>query len=186
MDDSSKKHLDESPIIKPQKTVAGGIPAVISSVKMILSETGLAQGTRALLQVNQKLGFDCPGCAWPDPDDRRAMTEFCENGAKAVAEESTLKRVTPEFFSSNSILSLLSQTDYELGKQGRLTHPMVKHKGEGHYHQISWSDAFHLIATHLNALPSPHAATFYTSGRTSNEAAFLYQLFVRMYGTNNS
>ncbi len=172
------------PSVGPIATVAGGIPAVISALRHVYGEMGVARGTRLLLKVNQKEGFDCPGCAWPDPG-HRSMAEFCENGAKAVAEEAMSARVTPEFFRQWSVAELSQQTDHWLGKQGRLTHPMVLREGATHYEPLSWDDAFSLVAEELNALDSPHAASFYTSGRTSNEAAFLYQLFVRQYGTNN-
>ena len=175
----------ESPEISPQKHAAGGVTAVISSLKHILSEMNPVRGTQTLLKVNQTDGFDCPGCAWPDPDRERSMTEFCENGAKAVAEEATTRKVTPEFFALHAIPKLLLQSDYWLGKQGRLTHPMLKRRESSHYEPISWEAAFALIAQELNSLTSPDEATFYTSGRTSNEAAFLYQLLVRMIGTNN-
>ncbi|GAC1336714.1 MAG: FdhF/YdeP family oxidoreductase [Myxococcales bacterium] len=169
----------------PLARVAGGIPAVVQSLKHALGEAGLVRGTRLLLQINQTDGFDCPGCAWPDPDHHRSVTEFCENGAKAVAEEGTSLRVTPEFFRAHSVAALSEQTDHWLGKQGRLTHPMVLRDGATHYEPIEWSEAFQLIARELNGLASPDEAVFYTSGRTSNEAAFLYQLFVRQFGTNN-
>jgi molybdopterin-dependent oxidoreductase alpha subunit len=163
---------------------AGGVPAVVSAMKHAWGEMGPVRGTRALLQVNQTHGFDCPGCAWPDPKHRTSF-EFCENGAKAIAEEATTARVTPEFFRQWSLVDLAAQTDHWLGKQGRLTHPMVLREGASHYTPISWDEAFTLIAGELNALGSPDEACFYTSGRTSNEAAFLYQLFVRQFGTNN-
>jgi len=166
-------------------TVAGGLPAVASSLRHALGEAGPIRGTRLLLQLNQESGFDCPGCAWPDPDHGRTSFEFCENGAKAVAEEGTKERVTPEFFARHSVAELSRQSDFWLGKQGRLTHPMVLKPDATHYQPISWEAAFELIAAELNALASPDEAVFYTSGRTSNEAAFLYQLFVREYGTNN-
>lgn len=165
--------------------VAGGIPAVVNSAKHVFGEMGVVQGTKLMLQINQKGGFDCPGCAWPDPDGHRSITEFCENGAKAVAEEATTKRVTPEFFAKWSVADLAEQSDHWLGKQGRLTHPMLLREGATHYEPIGWDDAFRLIADDLHALASPDEALFYTSGRTSNEAAFLYQLFVRQFGTNN-
>jgi len=164
---------------------SGGLGAVWSSAKHIWRETGLLRGTRTLLKVNQKDGFDCPGCAWPDPDGDRAHAEFCENGAKAVAEEATTRRVTPDFFREWSVADLSQKSDYWLGKQGRLTHPVVLRRGATHYEEIEWDEAFRLIADELNALDSPDEAAFYTSGRTSNEAAFLYQLFVRQFGTNN-
>jgi molybdopterin-dependent oxidoreductase alpha subunit len=165
--------------------VAGGIPAIVSSMKHALGEAGPVRGTRLLLALNQKHGFDCPGCAWPDPDGHRSITEFCENGAKAIAEEGTTKEVGPEFFARHSVRELGERSDFWLGKQGRLTHPMVLLPGASHYQSINWDAAYALIAEHLNALNSPQEAVFYTSGRASNEAAFLYQLFVREYGTNN-
>ncbi len=140
---------------------------------------------KALLKVNKKDGFDCQSCAWPSPDEHRQVAEFCENGAKAIADEGTTKRVTPEFFREHSLEFLREQSDHWLGQQGRLTQPMVKREGATHYEPISWEDAFALVGKELNALPTPDAASFYTSGRTSNEAAFLYQLFVRQFGTNN-
>ncbi|MBA2744334.1 MAG: FdhF/YdeP family oxidoreductase, partial [Chthoniobacterales bacterium] len=136
-------------------------------------------------KVNQKDGFDCQSCAWPSPDHHRQVAEFCENGAKAIADEGTTRRVTPEFFRKHSIAELAQASDYWLGQQGRLTHPMVKRAGATHYDAIAWEDAFRLMAEELNALPTPDAAAFYTSGRTSNEAAFLWQLFARQFGTNN-
>ncbi|HEY6909199.1 MAG TPA: FdhF/YdeP family oxidoreductase [Myxococcales bacterium] len=166
-------------------TVAGGFPAVVSSMRHALGEAGLVRGTRLLLALNQVEGFDCPGCAWPDPDHGRTSFEFCENGAKAVAEEGTKERVTPEFFARHSVAELSKQSDLWLGKQGRLTHPMVLRPGATHYQPLGWDEAFALIGRELNALASPDQAIFYTSGRTSNETAFLYQLFVREFGTNN-
>ena len=171
--------------IKPISEVAGGLPAIVKTAKWAWTEMGVVRGTRTLLLLNQKNGFDCPGCAWPDPDGERSHTEFCENGAKHVADEATTKRVTPEFFEQWSVADLLHQSDYWLNQQGRLTHPMVLRRGSSHYQEINWDEAFALIAEELNALASPDEAIFYTSGRTSNEAAFLYQLFVRQFGTNN-
>ncbi|HEY0546944.1 MAG TPA: FdhF/YdeP family oxidoreductase [Pyrinomonadaceae bacterium] len=171
--------------IVPASKSAGGIPAVLESVKYAWREMGLSRGLKTLLKVNQKDGFDCPGCAWPDPDGERAHAEFCENGAKAVAEEATTRRVTPEFFKEWSVEKLSHKSDFWLGKQGRLTHPMHLREGGAHYEAVSWEQAFQIIAEELNALPTPDEALFYTSGRTSNEAAFLYQLFVRQFGTNN-
>jgi molybdopterin-dependent oxidoreductase alpha subunit len=164
---------------------AGGLPAVFSSLKHTQSEMGMVRTAQTLLRVNQFEGFDCPGCAWPDPDDHRSAAEFCENGAKAVAEEATTRRITPAFFREWSVEALAEQTDHWLGKQGRLTEPMLLRRGGHHYEPISWEDAFRLIGEELNALGSPDEAIFYTSGRTSNEAAFLYQLFIRQFGTNN-
>ena len=165
--------------------VAGGIPAIVQTVKHAWREMGARRSLKTLLAVNQKDGFDCPGCAWPEPDGERSHAEFCENGAKAVAEEATTKRVTPEFFRQWSITELSKQSDFWLGKQGRLTHPMLLKRGGTNYEPLSWDEAFALISAELNALDSPDEAIFYTSGRTSNEAAFLYQLFVRQFGTNN-
>jgi len=168
------------------KAVAAGLPAVVSSIRHVFGEMGLARGVNALLRLNQKDGYDCPGCAWPDPDDERSgIAEYCENGAKAVAEEATTKVLTPEFFAQNSVASLAELDDFEIGKKGRIAQPMYLPPGATHYQPIEWAAAFELIARHLNGLASPDEAVFYTSGRTSNEAAFLYQLFVREFGTNN-
>ncbi len=130
-------------------------------------------------------GFDCQSCAWPSPDKKRKLFEFCENGAKAVSDESTKKRITPEFFARHSIVELAAQSDYWLNQQGRLTSPMVRHPNATHYEPIAWSEAFALIAEELNQLESPDQACFYTSGKTTNEPAFLLQLFARQFGTNN-
>ena len=171
---------------KAPKKVAAGIPAVVSSAKHIFSEMGVSRGLKALANLNQKDGIDCPGCAWPDPDDERSgFAEYCENGAKAIAEEATTKKLTPKFFAENSVTTLSKLSDYEIGKKGRIAQPMYLPKGVNNYQEISWKDAFELTAKHLNGLQSPDEAIFYTSGRTSNEAAFLYQLFVREFGTNN-
>jgi molybdopterin-dependent oxidoreductase alpha subunit len=168
------------------KKTAAGIPAVLSSFKHVFSETGITRGLKALAHLNQKGGFDCPSCAWPDPDDERSgIAEYCENGAKAIAEEATAKKVTAEFFAQHSVAELATLSDYEIGKKGRIAQPVYLPEGATHYQPISWEDAFSHIARTLNALSSPDEAIFYTSGRTSNEAAFLYQLFVREYGTNN-
>jgi len=163
-----------------------GIKAILSALTHVKIEVGIVKGISLLKNLNQKNGFDCPGCAWPDPDEKRAfLAEYCENGAKAVAEEATKNKVTPLFFATNSIQELSELSDYEIGKSGRITHPMYLPEGKNNYEEISWSKAFHLIAEELNTLNSPDEAIFYTSGRTSNEAAFLYQLFVRQFGTNN-
>src|SRR5687767_4025237 len=164
---------------------AGGVPAIIATLKTISSEMGLVRGARTLLKINQLDGVDCPGCAWPEPDRERSRFEFCENGAKHVADEATTKRVTPEFFQQWSVADLASQSDQWLGAQGRITHPMLLRRGATHYEPVSWDAAFELLAGELNSLNYPDQAIFYTSGRTSNEAAFLYQLFVRQFGTNN-
>lgn len=165
--------------------VAAGLPAIYQTLRFAVKEAGLLRGTAALLKVNQKTGFDCQSCAWPSPDHHRNMAEFCENGAKAVVDEATMLKLTPEFFRQHSIADLQKRSDFWLGQQGRITQPMVKRAGASHYEPIAWDDAFRLMAHELNSLPSPDAAAFYTSGRTSNEAAFLYQLFVRQFGTNN-
>ncbi len=167
------------------KDYAGGIPAVMSVAQHSLGEMGVVRSTLTLRQVNQKGGFDCMSCEWADPDDDRNLIEFCENGAKAVAFEATTRRVTPEFFQKWSIAELSYKSDYWLGKQGRITHPMVLRRGSTHYEPISWDEAFAMTAAELNKLDSKDEAIFYTSGRASNEAAFLYQLFVRQFGTNN-
>ena len=168
------------------KTVAAGIPAVIFTMQEVIGKAGFARGMKALWQLNKKGGFDCPSCAWPDPDDERSgVAEYCENGARAVAEEATAKKVTASFFAENSVSELAALSDFEIGSKGRIAEPMFLPKGASHYQPISWENAFQKIAHSLNQLASPDEAIFYTSGRTSNEAAFLYQLFVREYGTNN-
>tara|TARA_R110001632_G_scaffold229875_1_gene366682 strand:- start:1985 stop:4279 length:2295 start_codon:yes stop_codon:yes gene_type:complete len=167
-------------------TSAVGFKAIKSAISHITNEVGLVKGIGLLAKLNQKDGFDCPGCAWPDPDEKRAfLAEYCENGAKAVAEEATKNRVSPLFFTTHSVSELSELSDYEIGKKGRITHPVVLHEGKDHYEEISWEEAFKMIGDELNTLNSPDEAIFYTSGRTSNEAAFLYQLFVRQFGTNN-
>ena len=165
---------------------AAGFEAIKSTIKHITKEVGLLKGIGLLSKINQKEGFDCPGCAWPDPDEKRAfLAEYCENGAKAVAEEATKNRVSPLFFATHSVSELSKLSDYEIGKKGRITHPMLLKEGSNYYEETSWEKAFDIISEELNSLPSPDEAIFYTSGRTSNEAAFLYQLFVRQFGTNN-
>lgn len=171
-------------IYKP-KTEAVGMPAITSSIKHIADEMGMAKGFKLLSKMNQQHGFDCPGCAWPDPEKPSVLGEYCENGAKAIAEEATDKRITADFFSKNSVEDLSEQTDYYIGKLGRLTEPMYLAKNSSHYQPISWDDAFAKIGNKLNSLNSPDEAAFYTSGRTSNEAAYMYQLMVRQFGTNN-
>jgi len=166
--------------------VSVGFKAILSSLQHMRSFMDMPDALRASLKMNQKGGFDCPGCAWPDPDDERSsIGEYCENGIKALAEEATKKKIDANFFGKHSIEELQKWTDYELGKSGRLTEPMYLAEGGKHYESISWETAFSKIATTLNQLSSPDEAIFYTSGRTSNEAAFLYQLLVRAYGTNN-
>lgn len=170
---------------KPKKTAAG-IPAVYHSLKKVFKEAGFFRGLKALGKLNKKTGFDCPSCAWPDPDDERSrIAEYCENGAKAVADEATAKAIGADFFSKNAVVDLAALSDFEIGLKGRIAEPMFLPKGATHYQSISWDNAFKKIAAELNTLSSPDDAIFYTSGRTSNEAAFLYQLFVREFGTNN-
>ncbi|MGZ4524622.1 MAG: FdhF/YdeP family oxidoreductase [Mycobacteriaceae bacterium] len=178
--------IDESQLeVSPPKDYAGGVPAVLVSMQHAFEQMGAVRTAKTLPKVNQRDGFDCPGCAWPERPGGRKLAEFCENGAKAVSEEATLRRVTPKFFAEHSVEELRSKSGYWLGQQGRLTHPMVLRPGATHYEPISWDGAFSLIAEELNGLASPDEAIFYTSGRTSNEAAFLYQLCIRSFGTNN-
>ena len=177
--------LSDDLVVSPPKHVAAGVPAVTSALYYALTEMGPVRSARELFTLNQFRGFDCPGCAWPDPHDHRSIQEYCENGAKAVAEEATTARVTPDFFARYAIDEIASHDDYWIGKRGRLTHPMYRAPGATHYTPIEWRDAFALIADRLRALASPDEAVFYTSGRTSNEAAFAYQLFAREFGTNN-
>jgi molybdopterin-dependent oxidoreductase alpha subunit len=168
------------------KTNAVGVPAIASSIEHAFKWMKPTDAVRTMFKINQKGGFDCPGCAWPDPDDdRSAIGEYCENGVKAIAEEATNKRLTTDFFKQNSVQDLSKWSDYEIGKSGRLTEPMVLKAGSSHYEPISWNAANALIANALNDLKSPNEAIFYTSGRASNEAAFMYQLFIREFGTNN-
>ena len=174
----------EIKLTRPKK-VAAGITAVASSARHVYGEVGVVEGTKLMTKINQFDGFDCPGCAWPDPDEDRSLAEFCENGAKAVAEEATTARADAAFFQQHAVAVLAEWTDYELGKSGRITEPMVLRPGSTHYEPIAWNDAFQMIGRQLQQLASPNEAIFYTSGRTSNEAAYLYQLFVRQYGTNN-
>lgn len=171
-------------VTKP-KRFAAGLPSIISTMKHALGQMGLIRSVQTLKAVNQKDGFDCQSCAWADPDGERHLFEFCENGAKAVSDEATRRKVTPEFFREHSVADLSHRSDFWLGKQGRITHPMYLRKGGTHYEHISWQGAFEILERALNSLASPDEAIFYTSGRTSNEAAFLYQLFVRQFGTNN-
>src|ERR1700734_4091574 len=173
-----------NPSIRSYTSPAGGWGALEATSKALLEQNIAIKGGATLLRMNQPQGFDCPGCAWPDPKHTSSF-EFCENGAKAVAWEATGKRCTPEFFAAYSVTELQKWNDYDLEMMGRLTHPMTYDAVTDHYVAISWDDAFALVAKHLNALANPNNAEFYTSGRASNEAAFLYQLFAREYGTNN-
>jgi molybdopterin-dependent oxidoreductase alpha subunit len=179
------EHFTGLKIGAPKKK-AVGIPAITSSIEQAFKWMNPTDAVRTMFKINQKGGFDCPGCAWPDPDDdRSAIGEYCENGVKAIAEEATNKTLRPDFFKKHSVQELSKWTDYEIGKSGRLTEPMVLKAGSNHYEPISWDAAYALIAKDLNALGSPDEAIFYTSGRASNEAAFMYQLFIREFGTNN-
>ncbi len=173
-------------ITKPMDT-AVGVAAVTASLVQGYGQMDWIKCSKAFLNLNQTKGFDCPSCAWPDPKPgaRSSIAEYCENGAKAVAEEATESRVTPDFFAQHSIAEMNTWSERKLGKSGRLTHPMILRKGATHYEPISWDAAFKHIGKKLKQLKSPNEAVFYTSGRTSNEAAFLYQLFVRQFGTNN-
>jgi len=164
---------------------AAGIPAVVEVLRQISAKTGLGRGASALLKMNQAKGFDCPGCAWPEDAEHRKLAEFCENGAKALADEATRKTVDEDFFAKYSIAELAAKSDQWLNEQGRLAQPMLRKAGTTHYVPVTWFSAFEIIGKHLNSLADPNQAAFYTSGRTSNEAAFLWQLFVRAYGTNN-
>ncbi|ALV41349.1 hypothetical protein AU252_09460 [Pseudarthrobacter sulfonivorans] len=180
-----KQNIDESKLsLTKPKTTAVGLPAVANALKISLEQMGPLRSIQTLLAVNQVDGFDCMGCAWPEHEKRNAA-EFCENGAKAVAEEATRRRVTPEFFAKHSIADLKTRDDYWLGQQGRLTHPMLLDEGATHYKPIAWDDAYELIAQEIRDMEHPDQSVFYTSGRTSNEAAFAYQLLVRGIGTNN-
>ncbi|RKQ90933.1 molybdopterin-dependent oxidoreductase alpha subunit [Solirubrobacter pauli] len=163
---------------------AAGVPAVLSALRHGVREMGPVRTARTLARLNQSHGFDCMGCAWPDPD-KRHHAEFCENGAKAVAEEATRFRADRAFFAQWSVEEIAAQSDFWIGKRGRLTEPMYLAPGATHYEPITWDAAYGVIGDELAALGSPDEATFYTSGRTSNEAAFAYQAFVRAFGTNN-
>jgi len=164
---------------------AAGIPAIWNTMVYGIGEAGPIRSAEAFVKINQVTGFDCQSCAWPSPDKKRKIFEFCENGAKAVSDESTKKRIGPKFFARYSIADLAAQSDYWLNEQGRLTSPMVRHANATHYQPITWPEAFAMIAKELNRLDSPDQASFYTSGKTTNEPAFLLQLFARQFGTNN-
>ncbi|WP_203337408.1 FdhF/YdeP family oxidoreductase [Nocardioides limicola] len=177
--------IDEADLVVGQPTDhVAGPKAVAIALKRAATQMGPARATRALTALNQVDGFDCQGCAWPDPEHRH-KAEFCENGAKAVAEEATGRLIGAEFFAAHPLESLRTRTDHWLGQQGRVAEPMVLRPGESHYTPITWDDAFALIGEELRGLASPDEAIFYTSGKTSNEAAFCYQLFARAFGTNN-
>ncbi|MFB6837550.1 FdhF/YdeP family oxidoreductase [Streptomyces sp. NPDC056361] len=176
--------VQDAPQVTPPQHAAAGLPAIGHTLRIAREQMGLGRTARTLLKVNQKDGFDCPGCAWPE-EDKRHVAEFCENGAKAVAEEATLRRVTPAFFAAHPVADLATRSGYWLGQQGRITEPMLLAEDGERYEPVTWERAFAIIAEELRALASPDEALFYTSGRTSNEAAFLLQLFAREFGTNN-
>ncbi|MBA3317193.1 MAG: FdhF/YdeP family oxidoreductase [Gemmatimonadales bacterium] len=175
----------EPATIRQPSRSAAGLPAIARTFTFALPRLGLRDTARNFLQVNQKDGFDCQSCAWPSPDGKRHRFEFCENGAKAMADEGSRHRIGADFFTEWSIDALAGQSDHWLNAQGRLTEPMLRREGCAHYEPIDWDEAFDLVGRELRGLRSPDAAAFYTSGRASNEAAFLYQLFVRQFGTNN-
>ena len=176
---------EKPPKLSLPKNSAAGIPAVVSTMKYGLTNMGIINSITKLSKVNDFHGFDCPGCAWPDPDDHRSIAEFCENGAKAVSDEATKSRVDSNFWSKWSISELSQKSDFWLNSQGRLTEPMIIRQDSNYYQPISWEDAFDVIADNIVSLENPDEAIFYTSGRTSNEAAFLWQLLARRIGTNN-
>ncbi|MFB6834367.1 FdhF/YdeP family oxidoreductase [Streptomyces hydrogenans] len=176
--------VQDAPQVTPPQHAAAGLPAIGHTLRIAREQMGTVRTARTLLKVNQKDGFDCPGCAWPE-GDKRHLAEFCENGAKAVAEEATLRRVTPEFFAAHPVAELAERSGYWLGQQGRITEPVYLPEGADRYEPVTWERAFAILAEELTALDSPDEALFYTSGRTSNEAAFLLQLFAREFGTNN-
>lgn len=171
---------------KTPPTNSVGFTSIKVALQQVAKYMNPADALKISRKLNQKGGFDCPGCAWPDPDDERSsLGEFCENGIKAMAEEAQNKTIATSFFAEHSVDELASWTDFEIGKSGRLSEPMYLPKGTTHYQPISWEGAFNKVANHLNTLDNPDEAVFYTSGRTTNEAAFLYQLFVRAFGTSN-
>ncbi|RZD75609.1 hypothetical protein C0Q57_00765 [Streptomyces albidoflavus] len=172
--------------VTPPKTWATGVPAVTHALEYALGQTSVRRTALTLLNINQAKGFDCPGCAWPEPaPGKRHRNEYCESGGKHIADEATSRRVTAGFFREHSIAELDAKSDYWLNQQGRLTEPMIKRPGATHYEPVGWDEAFGILADELRSLASPDEALFYTSGRLNNEAAFLLQLFARAYGTNN-
>ncbi|GAA3302401.1 FdhF/YdeP family oxidoreductase [Glutamicibacter nicotianae] len=181
-----KKDINEDDLkVSEPKHAAAGLKAVMVSMERGFAEAGPSRTLRSMLRVNQHDGFDCPGCAWPESiTGKRKPAEFCENGAKAIAEEASARTVTPEWFAQHSIEDLRDKTEYWLGSQGRITTPMIIREGDTHYSPISWAEAFSTIGAHVNAT-TPDKCVFYTSGRTANETAFMYQLLARSLGTNN-
>jgi molybdopterin-dependent oxidoreductase alpha subunit len=184
IDDRSPEQLGDLHATRPLETAAGR-RSIGETITQTFSKMGPVRATRSLLALNQKGGIDCPSCAWPDPEDDRTIAEFCESGAKALADEAMSKAIETSFWREHDVEELSQKEDYWLNAQGRLTEPVVRRRGATHYEPLSWQEAFQLIAHELNSLDSANEAVFYTSGRTSNEAAFLYQLFVRQFGTNN-
>lgn len=176
---------DDDLRVTPPKQWAAGIPGIWHATSPAVAEMGVGRTARALLNLNQKHGFDCMSCAWPDPEGRRKTAEFCENGAKAITWEADPRLVPDDFWAEYSTSTLLAASEYWLGQQGRLARPVIKDAGSDHYRVATWEEAYRLIGAELRALDTPDAAAFYTSGRASNEAAFVYQLFVRAFGTNN-
>ncbi|MHA7263513.1 FdhF/YdeP family oxidoreductase [Arthrobacter sp. TMN-37] len=177
--------IDEGQLeVHPPKDSAAGVEAVRVALDRGIASAGVARTVKSMLRVNQRGGFDCPGCAWPESDKKRKTAEFCENGVKAIAEENTVRTVGAGFWAEHSIDELAGKTEYWLGNQGRLSEPVVIREGDTHYSPISWADAFALIGEHIRAT-TPDRCVFYTSGRTANETAFMYQLFARSLGTNN-
>ncbi|TLM88243.1 FdhF/YdeP family oxidoreductase [Pseudarthrobacter sp. NamE5] len=177
--------IDENSLeIHPPKKAAAGVKAVTVALERGIAQAGVTRTARSLLRLNQRGGFDCPGCAWPESDGKRKAAEFCENGAKAVAEENTLRVAGPEFWAAHSIAELSEKTEYWLGNQGRISEPMIIREGQTHYSPIPWAEAFDLIGEHMRSTAADKCV-FYTSGRTANETAFMYQLFARSLGTNN-
>jgi molybdopterin-dependent oxidoreductase alpha subunit len=182
--DDANHEQGDRPVFAPYAAPAGGWGAMHATARALREQSVELKGSRALLSMNQPDGFDCPGCAWPDPRHTSSF-EFCENGAKAVTWELTKRRVTREFFAAHTVTELEQESDYLLEEKGRLTEPMRYDPATDHYVPVGWDEAFALIGRELDALNDPNEAEFYTSGRTSNEAAFMYQLFVRSFGTNN-
>ena len=175
----------KTPRYKTYNAPAGGWGAAAATAKVLLEQSVVVKGSEALLKMNKPGGFKCPSCAFPDDSCSTHKFDFCENGAKALAHEATRFRVTREFFARHSVAELMAQSDYWLEMQGRLTEPMRYDAATDHYVPCGWDEAFETIGRHLQGLDSPHQAEFYTSGRTPNEAAFLYSIFVREFGTNN-
>ena len=182
--DATTPMEDGRPSRGSPSTSAAGFPAIFSTVKHSVSKMGVLTSLSNLSNVNKFHGFDCPGCAWPDPYQRRTFAEFCENGAKAIADEGTKNRASPKFWSEWSVSELSKKPDHWLNSQGRITHPLILRPDTNYYEQISWDEAFEKIAEQFALLNSPDDAIFYTSGRTSNEAAYLWQLLARSFGTN--